>query len=109
MVKEEVVFQIILHGGNARSQAMEAITLAKEGDITTAREKLKEADKEMAEAHQTQTDLIQKEAAGEETKVSLLLAHAQDHFMNALTVKDMAKEFVDLYEKLAISQEVNAK
>lgn len=109
MVSEEVVFQIILYGGNARSIAMEAISLAKDGDIADARQKLKEADQEVSKAHETQTDLIQKEAGGEKTEVSLLLAHAQDHFMNALTVKDMAKEFVDLYAKFDTSEGVKTK
>ena len=28
------------------------------------------------------------------------MVHAQDHLMNAITVKDMAEEFIDLYEKI---------
>jgi cellobiose PTS system EIIA component len=28
------------------------------------------------------------------------MVHAQDHLMNAITVIDMAREFVDLYEKI---------
>lgn len=32
--------------------------------------------------------------------MTLLLVHAQDHFMNALTVNDLANEFVDLYENI---------
>ena len=27
------------------------------------------------------------------------MVHAQDHLMNAMTIKDMAKEFVDMYEE----------
>lgn len=100
MNSEEVVFQIILHAGNARSLAMEAISLAKNKDIGGAKEKLKDAKAEVSEAHKTQTDLIQKESRGEETNLTLLLIHAQDHFMNALTVNDLAGEFIDLYEKI---------
>ncbi|ENA0413451.1 PTS lactose/cellobiose transporter subunit IIA, partial [Listeria monocytogenes] len=37
------------------------------------------------------------EARGEKAEVSLLLVHAQDHLMNAITFKDLAKEIVDLY------------
>lgn len=103
MNAEEVVFQIILHAGNARSLAMEAISHAKNDDINGAREKLAEAGREIGEAHETQTELIQKEAQGKKSEVTLLLVHAQDHFMNALSIKDMASEFIDLYEKLNIS------
>ena len=28
------------------------------------------------------------------------MIHAQDHLMNSITVKDLATEFVDLYEKM---------
>ncbi|HJF33529.1 MAG TPA: PTS lactose/cellobiose transporter subunit IIA, partial [Sporosarcina psychrophila] len=38
------------------------------------------------------------EIRGEGVVVSLLLVHAQDHLMNAITFKDLAIEFVDLYE-----------
>lgn len=100
MNSEEVVFQIILYAGNARSMAMEAISLAKNKDISGAKEKLEAAKAELSEAHKTQIDLIQKESRGEETKITLLLVHAQDHFMNALTVNDFAGEFIDLYEKV---------
>ncbi|MFZ5969840.1 MAG: PTS lactose/cellobiose transporter subunit IIA [Bacillota bacterium] len=97
---QEIVFQIILHGGNAKSSAMEAIALAKKGDIEGARGLLKDAGQELSKAHKIQTQLIQNEAKGEKTEVSLLLIHAQDHLMNAITIKDMAYEFVDLYTAL---------
>ncbi|EAG9877164.1 PTS lactose/cellobiose transporter subunit IIA, partial [Listeria monocytogenes] len=51
----------------------------------------------LLEAHHSQTSLIQGEARGEKAEVSLLLVHAQDHLMNAITFKDLAKEIVDLY------------
>ncbi|NRD76310.1 PTS lactose/cellobiose transporter subunit IIA [Bacillus sp. BRMEA1] len=95
---EEIIFQIILHGGNGKSASMEAIMAAKQGDFTTAREKLKEAGDALNEAHHIQTSLVQKEVRGERTEVSLLMVHAQDHLMNAITMRDLATEFVDLYE-----------
>ncbi|MFV9510576.1 PTS lactose/cellobiose transporter subunit IIA [Tepidibacillus sp. LV47] len=96
----EAVFQLILFGGNARSSAMEAIMHAKAGDITAARKSLDEASKELSNAHQIQTNLIHQEAAGEKKEISLLMIHAQDHLMNAITIKDLASEFVDLYESI---------
>ena len=87
---EQVIFQIILHGGNGRSAAMEALLAAKKGDFGGAREKLKEADNALNEAHRIQTSLIQREIRGEKTEISLLMIHAQDHLMNAMTVKDLA-------------------
>jgi PTS system cellobiose-specific IIA component len=95
---EETIFQIILHGGNARSLAMEAIAAAKRGDFAKAREKLTEAAKELGEAHHIQTSLIQSESRGEKQEISLLMIHAQDHLMNAITMKELATEIVELYE-----------
>lgn len=108
MSSEEIVFQIILYAGNARSLAMEAISLAKNDDINGAREKLESAKTEISETHETQTDLIQRETQGEKTEVSLLLVHAQDHFMNAQAIKGMANEFVDLYEQINVINEVES-
>ena len=45
-----------------------------------------------------QTQLLTKEANGERSEVSLLMVHAQDHLMNAMTVKDLATEIVDIYK-----------
>ncbi|PGY13065.1 PTS system lichenan oligosaccharide-specific IIA component, Lac family [Bacillus sp. OV166] len=97
---EAVIFQIILHGGNGRSAAMEAMQAAKKGDFEGARQKLMEADNAMNEAHHIQTSLIQGEIRGEKTEISLLMVHAQDHLMNAMTVKDLAVEMVELYQRI---------
>lgn len=98
---EEISFQIILNGGNARGLAMEAINDAKSGEFSLAEQKLDEANEAMRTAHRFQTDLIQGEARGEKFEIRLLLIHAQDHLMNAMTVVDMAKEFVELHKKLS--------
>lgn len=36
--------------------------------------------------------------------MSLLMVHAQDHLMNAMTVKDLAAEMIDLYEKITVQR-----
>lgn len=91
---------LIANGGNAKSLAFEAILLAKKGDIAGAREKLKESDKSLLEAHNSQTGMLTKEAQGDHMHVTLLVVHSQDHLMNAITFRDLAGEMVDLYEKL---------
>jgi PTS system cellobiose-specific IIA component len=97
---EEIVFQMILHGGNGRSHAMEAIAAAKRGDLAEAKKQLQKAGEELQAAHHIQTVLIQNEARGQKESVTLLMVHAQDHLMNAITVKELANEFVELYETL---------
>lgn len=103
LTKEELYnlsFQLILHSGNARSLAMEALYEAKEKNFVGAREKLKEADEAFVKAHHFQTELLQKESSGEELELPIILVHAQDHLMTAMTVKDLAKEITDLREEL---------
>lgn len=104
---EETIFQIILHGGNGKSCSMEAIAAAKRGDIVEARAKLQEAVDALNEAHHVQTSLIQGEIRGEKVEISLLMVHAQDHLMNAITMKDLATEFVDLYETIRLEKVSN--
>lgn len=79
---------------------MEAIQFAKQGKLSEADGKLQEADSELKEAHRLQTALIQQEAGGEKVELTLLFVHAQDHLMNAITMKELASEFVDLYRKM---------
>ena len=98
--KEFLVMNLIVDAGSARSYAMQAIQLAKEGNFEDANEALENADKDMSKAHGMQTDLIQKEAKGNKTEIDLFMVHAQDHIMTAMLARDMAREIVELYEKL---------
>ncbi|WP_271809689.1 PTS lactose/cellobiose transporter subunit IIA [Clostridium beijerinckii] len=95
---EEIIMNLIVNGGNARSNAMAAIENAKSGEIESARELIVEANEALDRAHDYQTKLIQKEAEGNKTEVSILMVHAQDHLMNAMTITDMANEFIYMYE-----------
>lgn len=97
---EFVIMQLIMAGGNAKGSSVEAIRAAKSGDLELAAKKLEEADKFMVDAHNAQTAMLTKEAQGEHTEVSLLMVHAQDHIMNAITFRDLAGEIVDLYKRL---------
>jgi len=96
----EIVMSLIMNAGNSKSFSMEAIKAAKENDFTLAQEKLKEAENSINAAHNAQTSLLTKEANGEKNELSMLLIHGQDHLMNAITFLDIAKEFVELYEKI---------
>lgn len=100
MYNQEEIMQLIVLGGNARSISMQAIAEAKNGNVLKAREMLKGALEELNNAHKIQTKLIQKEISGDGVNISLLIIHAQDHLMNAITVKDLAAEFIDLYERI---------
>ncbi len=91
-------FRLILHGGDGQSCAVEAISAAKHGDYSLAHQKLKESTDAILMAHQSQLSLLQKETDGEMMNVSCLLVHAQRNLLKTLTVKNLATEFVKLYE-----------
>lgn len=98
MDMQTITMQLIVNSGDARSKAMEAIGSAKSGKFSEAKELLEQAEKSLTAAHEFQTEIIQEEANGNIKNVSVILIHAQDHLMNAITIIDMAHEFVDLYE-----------
>lgn len=94
---EQIIMELVVNGGNARSHALEAISAAREKNFELAKQKMKEAKDSISKAHHFQTDMIQAEAAGEHTEVSLVLVHGQDHLMNAMTVMDLAEQMIEMY------------
>lgn len=100
MDNENLAMQLIVYSGNAKSQAMSAIALAKKGDTEQAKERMKESETAMTEAHKFQTEALQKSFDHPDAGVNMLMAHAQDHLMNAITTQTLAIEFIDLYTKV---------
>lgn len=100
MELEENLIEIISLSGEVKKDFLEAVKHAKNNETEQAQKVYEEADDKLIKAHLKQTELINKEAGGEKLESSLLLTHAQDHLMTAILLKDMAKEFMDLYARL---------
>ncbi|MGW9528377.1 PTS lactose/cellobiose transporter subunit IIA [Paenibacillus terrae] len=98
---QEIIMGIITNSGVAKSKAMEAISLAQKGHMDQAAARLEEGKAELVKAHKSQTRLIQQEAGGTSHEVTLLMVHAQDHLMSAITTKDLAGHIVELYSRLS--------
>lgn len=96
---EEISFQLILHGGNARAEAYSALKAARDGDFTTADEHLKKADEELKIAHEEQAKLIQDEAGGTSITPTFLLVHAHGHVMTAIAEKNLIEEMIEILKK----------
>nr|WP_284249314.1 PTS lactose/cellobiose transporter subunit IIA [Tetragenococcus halophilus] len=96
---EQVIMQLISNGGNVRANSIEAIRKAIEGDFEQSQSLLDKAKESLTIAHNAQTGLIQGEINGESEQTTLLMVHAQDHLMNAMTVNDLAKEIINYIEK----------
>lgn len=102
MDKENLAVQLIVHAGNAKSQSMKAIAFAKKGELSHAHEQLKESDAAMVEAHKFQTEALQHSFDEPDVGVNMLMAHAQDHLMGAITTQTLAIEFIELYERVDV-------
>ncbi|MDR0425167.1 MAG: PTS lactose/cellobiose transporter subunit IIA [Clostridiales Family XIII bacterium] len=96
----ETAMSLIAVAGDSKSHSMEAVSLAKDGSFDEARACVEKAKEAMIAAHDMQTSLIRSEVEGRGETPSLLMVHAQDHISGALLMRELAEEFIDLYEKL---------
>lgn len=85
--------QLMVSAGDAKDLAHQALTAARNGDLDLAKEKL-------TVAHNVQTTMLTAEAQGKTVQLTLLIVHAQDHLMTAITYVDLAEELVALYDRL---------
>lgn len=100
MKNEQMSFQLILHAGNAKSLAMEAMSAAQKNDFKISDRKISEASEELTIAHKAQYDLLAKYSNGEQIDVDILMVHAQDHISGAALIIEMAKEIVALNKRI---------
>ena len=98
---DAIVMNLVVNSGEARSIAMEAIELARQGQFDEAAAKIAAARETINAAHNFQTELVQKEVNNDPVPMSLLMCHGQDHLMTAMVVIDLAEKFIEVYQKLA--------
>ena len=101
----EVAMGLIAGAGDSRSYCIEAIAQARGGEFEAAKVSLEKATQGMVDTHDIQTQLIRDEMTGVGEPVSLLMVHAQDHLNLALVMRDIAEEFVAVYERLKSLEE----
>lgn len=99
-INEEDIFQLIAFSGSARSEVFEAFHLCSEGKYTEADVAMESARENLLSAHRLQTRLIQREAAGDNMVVKLLMVHAQDHLMTGILAKDIMENMMDLRKEV---------
>ena len=95
---ELTLFQIITAAGGCKSNYISAIAAAKQGRFDEAREMIKQGDDMMVVAHEPHNKLLMWEAQGRTDIVCVLLIHAEDQMMSCEVFKQLAVEFIDLYE-----------
>lgn len=96
----EVAMHIIIHAGDARNKAHEALRFIKEYDFETAYKIMENAEELIVEAHKSQTNVIQEFAGGKEVAFNLLFIHAQDTLMTIKSEISMFTELIKMVEQL---------
>lgn len=76
-----VAMQVILNAGDARNFMDKAIDALGDADYGAVDARLRDADESILKAHNAQTGMIQRQAAGEKFEYSLIFVHAQDTLM----------------------------
>ena len=102
MTKEDVTmigFEIVAFAGDARSKLLEALKKARNNEFKMARTLVKQAEECLVGAHNAQTDILAKEAAGENLEISFIMVHGQDHLMTTILLKELMKHLVELYKR----------
>lgn len=98
---EKKIIGIISSAGDSKAKAFEALRKVKEKDFKAAKELMEEAKKIDLEAHKIQTELIVAEMQNDEEnkpEISLLMVHAQDHYMTSQLARDMVDVLIDIFD-----------
>ncbi len=97
----QLSFQIILHAGDARTEAYRALECARQNDFEAAAEHFKKSEAELTQGHKVQTQLLSREAGGDGAPISLLLIHAQDTLMTAMSECSLIEQMIELYRRMS--------
>lgn len=100
-----VGFAIVAYAGDAKSDLLEALNQARNGNFAKARELVESANKNIVEAHNEQTGLLTKEAGGADMDVTFIMVHGQDTLMTTMMLKDQVEYFINEYERIAKIEE----
>lgn len=92
-------FEIVAYAGDARSKLLEALKAAEDGKFDEADELIKAANEVLVVAHNRQTDMLAKEASGEDIELGLIMMHGQDHLMTTILLKDLMHHLIELYKR----------
>lgn len=97
---EQKVMELIGAAGESKDYAFQALDALKDGDFAKAKDLIAKSHESDVAAHNVQTSLISAEMDPDQESVpmTLLMAHAQDHFMTTQLARELIEHFVDLFE-----------
>ena len=95
-----VGFALVAYAGDARTAALSALNAAEAGDFEGAEAKLDEAQKDINEAHNQQTQLLSQEAGGAEMDVTFIMVHGQDTLMTTMLLIDQSRYMIRMLKRI---------
>lgn len=97
---EEEIMQLIGAAGDSKDKSFSALAALKDGDVDKAKEFIQQAHETDVTAHNVQTKLIAAEMDPdqESAPMTLLMAHAQDHYMTSQLARDLVEQFIEVFE-----------
>ena len=101
---EKQIVGIISASGQSKMKSFEALRKLSIRDYDAARKLIKEATESDLEAHKIQTKLITAEMSDtdEKSEMSLLMVHAQDHYMTSQLARDLIEEMINVFEGMEV-------
>lgn len=91
-------FEIVAYSGDARSTLLQLLKEVRSGNFDNVDKAIKDADENLAKAHNVQTQLLAQEAGGEDLELGFIFVHGQDHLMTTLLLRDLITDFIELYK-----------
>ena len=96
---KKIAFQLISSAGMACDYFYQALEAARNRDFAKTEALLEAGDKELTQAHMSQSEFLAAEARGDEIEYSVIMAHAQDSLMTTVLFERVVKEFILLYKE----------
>lgn len=91
--------ELVSYSGDARADYLWAIDLAKKNKFAEADEKISAANETLTHAHLAQTELLQEEARGNYSDVTMMMIHGQDHLMTTVLLRDLVLTIIELLKR----------
>ena len=104
-MEQEKIMTMISYAGAAKTKLMLAMREAGNSNYEKVNQLIDEADADLELCHKTQTEILFSDCnniEGKETNniVSVLLVHAMDQVMDAMAMRDMVYEIVNLVRRI---------
>lgn len=99
---EQIALQIITISGIAKSEAFEALKLARKSKYEESSKAIERADQKITESHIVHTKLITGDYECKSYREQLLINHAMDTLMTSMSEINLIKEIIEILKERAI-------